>query len=273
MERLCIFAHYDKDNIVDDYVIYYLQELKKFFNTIIFVSDSNLPDSEKNKVSNLCNYIKAEHHGEYDWGSYKYGYIIAKEKGLLSSAAELLLCNDSVYGPVCSLEPFFNKMTNDSCDFWGMFENKDGINKGTKENHLQSWFLLLKKDVFNSEIFDNFILSVRKFQDKNELINQFEVGFTQKMSSQFEYKALYTSEKGNAVTQAAPILLKKGFPFIKTVVLKKYFITLCNLTKKQQNLYYKHSKRISSLPFINKLIKTVFWKLKMRKIKISFPLQ
>ena len=41
MKRLCIFAHYDKDNLIDDYVIYYLRELKKSFNKIIFVSDSD----------------------------------------------------------------------------------------------------------------------------------------------------------------------------------------------------------------------------------------
>ena len=34
MKRLCIFAHYDKDNLIDDYVIYYLRELKKSFNKI-----------------------------------------------------------------------------------------------------------------------------------------------------------------------------------------------------------------------------------------------
>ena len=269
MNRLCIFAHYDKDNIVDDYVVFYLKELKKIFNTIIFVSDSNLSDVEKNKISNYCEYIRAEHHGEYDWGSYKYGYIIAKGNGLLASVDELLLCNDSVYGPVFPLEPFFNKMTADSCDFWGMFENKDSIYKGEKESHLQSWFLLLKKNVFNSALFNDFILSVRSFEDKNELINQFEIGFTQKMSSMFKYKALYTSEKGNAVTQAAPILLKKGFPFIKTVVLKKYIMQLRYLNKEQKKLFLKHSKRVSSLHFIKKIIKTVFWKSKMKKIKVN----
>ena len=42
MKRLAIFAHYDKDNIIDDYVIYYLKELKKSFETIIFVSYTDL---------------------------------------------------------------------------------------------------------------------------------------------------------------------------------------------------------------------------------------
>ena len=29
MKRLCVFAHWDRDNIIDDYVIYYLKALKE----------------------------------------------------------------------------------------------------------------------------------------------------------------------------------------------------------------------------------------------------
>ncbi|MFM7702988.1 MAG: sugar nucleotide-binding protein, partial [Alphaproteobacteria bacterium] len=34
-----IFAHYDKDQIIDDYVIFYLENLRKISDYIIFVSD------------------------------------------------------------------------------------------------------------------------------------------------------------------------------------------------------------------------------------------
>ena len=30
MKRVCVFAHWDKDNIIDDYVIYYLKALKYY---------------------------------------------------------------------------------------------------------------------------------------------------------------------------------------------------------------------------------------------------
>ena len=29
MKRVAVFAHYDKDSIIDDYVIYYVENLKK----------------------------------------------------------------------------------------------------------------------------------------------------------------------------------------------------------------------------------------------------
>ena len=265
MNRVCIFAHYDKDNIIDDYVIYYLNALKKDFNKIIFVSDSDLPEKETEKLSSLCDYVQAYHHGEYDWGSYKFGYIIAKQNNWLFDADELLLCNDSVYGPVFSLEPIFHKMSHDDCDFWGIFENKYGLSVNVMEPHIQSWFILLKKNVLTSNLFDNFISSVRHLENKNDIIQEYEIGFTQKMSRYYKYKALYTSSKGNAVNCATTKLLEQGFPFIKTVVIRKYILNFKYVPKELVKLIKNHAKRIGSKPFMTKILKTLFWKRKMRK--------
>ena len=36
MKRICVFAHWDKDNTIDDYVVYYLNALKEICEKIIF---------------------------------------------------------------------------------------------------------------------------------------------------------------------------------------------------------------------------------------------
>ena len=69
-----VFAHYDKYNSIQEYVLYYLKELRKVADTIIFVSDSNLPESEISKVQPLVKLVIATPHGEYDFGSYKRGF-------------------------------------------------------------------------------------------------------------------------------------------------------------------------------------------------------
>ena len=38
MHRAVVFAHYDKYNSIQEYVLYYLKELRKVADTIIFVS-------------------------------------------------------------------------------------------------------------------------------------------------------------------------------------------------------------------------------------------
>jgi lipopolysaccharide biosynthesis protein len=57
MKRIIIFAHFDKQNIIDPYVIDYLKELKKY-SEIIFVSDGDLAKSEIYKIKkSFTNYL------------------------------------------------------------------------------------------------------------------------------------------------------------------------------------------------------------------------
>ena len=49
MNRTVVFAHYDKDSVIDDYVIYYLKALKEIAQNIVFVSCGSLSEYEKNK--------------------------------------------------------------------------------------------------------------------------------------------------------------------------------------------------------------------------------
>ena len=98
MKILAVFAGYDKDNIIDDYVVYYIKELKKIAD-IIYVSDCNMLDNELNKISEHCIHLINGHHGEYDFGSYKRGYLYAKENNILQNYNKIIFCNDSCYGP------------------------------------------------------------------------------------------------------------------------------------------------------------------------------
>ena len=48
MKMLAIFSSFDKDNIIDDYVVYYLKELSKFAD-IIFVADNYISKFQLDK--------------------------------------------------------------------------------------------------------------------------------------------------------------------------------------------------------------------------------
>lgn len=99
MKRLILFAGYDKDGILDEYVLFYLKELHKFAD-IIYVADCEMATSELSKITPYTIHAIAQRHGEYDFGSYKRAFIYAKENKLLQGYDELFLCNDSVYAPM-----------------------------------------------------------------------------------------------------------------------------------------------------------------------------
>lgn len=233
MNRLCVFAHWDKDNIIDDYVVYYLQKLSSVCTTIIFVSDC--PELENLEVlDGIVDFSLIKKHGEYDFGSYKRGFLFANEKGIIFD--ELLFANDSCYGPFYSLENIFTKMDKKKCDYWGLTQNSYGVEKrGNIEvaiwsPHIQSYFLNFKKQVFESNIFNKFINSIKREDNKNIIITKYEVGLSKLLQNNGFKGSVYINKyhhTENCLSIKWKRLIKwHKFPFIKTSVIKNgLFVT------------------------------------------------
>lgn len=132
MKRTAVFAHYDKNNLIQNYVVYYLSELKKCAEKIIFVSDSDVLPEELKKIEGIVEQSIIGRHGEYDFGSYKRGFLYAKENNLLTACEELILANDSCYAPLFPFEEMFSAMSKKPLDFWGATSSDSGIKKRMK---------------------------------------------------------------------------------------------------------------------------------------------
>lgn len=171
-QRVAVFASFFQNGKIPDYVIYYLKELRKITDCIVFIADCPVYKSELEKLDGLVYYAKFERHQEYDFGSYKRGYLYLKDNLLLNQATELIFCNDSCFGPMHSFSLVFDEMTQKICDFWGITENCIPI------NHLQSYFLVFKKNVFSHQVFDSFIHSITYQKNKKDIVEKYEYGLS-----------------------------------------------------------------------------------------------
>lgn len=280
MKRLAIFAGYDKDNIIDDYVVYYIKELKKIAD-IIYVADCDMLENELTKISEYCIYLINGRHGEYDFGSYKRGYLYAKENNILQNYDYLILCNDSCYGPFFNFQEIVQNMENKNTDVWGMFNCfKDKEN----DEHLQSYFLSLKSKVYLSEYFYNFISNIKKENDKWEVVKKYEIGLGNLLKKENVSVASFLDsniKENEADNNNVPFFnttqaIKCGFPFFKITVFKelvfcKLYIhdlkTIFNLIESTYNinLIVNHLNRIIE----NKeIIKYLFPRFKIRTISV-----
>lgn len=223
MKRAVVFAHYDKDNIIDDYVIYYLKSLKQISQYIILVSCCELSEIEKSKLDGICNFVIAEKHEEYDFGSYKRGFFHIYN--LEQEFEELVFVNDSCYGPIDSLVPVFDKMGAVNCDFWGMTLNKFGFKKQSnkyvqaKSLHLQSYFLVFKQNVFTDKEFIEFIKSIKHEENKKDIILNYELGLTKtlvKKGFKLEsYVKNYFYVNNSAILKWRQLLTNCDMPLLK----------------------------------------------------------
>ena len=215
---IAIFAHYDKHDIVDDYVLYYLENLKLIANKIIFVSDNNLPEIEQNKLKNLCHIIIAQKHGEYDFGSYKRGLEEAYK--LSDEFDSIIIANDSCYGPLKPLDNIFKSMEYSDCDFWGLTVNQEQYLP-----HLQSYFLVFNNKIINSDVFKSFFRNVKHEDNKQNIIENYEIALTSEFVNQgFKMDSFIKKifeDNPTIHVESSDFLIKNNFPFFKVSLVKK----------------------------------------------------
>lgn len=224
MKRAVVFAHYDKDELVDDYVIYYLKSLKETAQNIIFVSCGNLSDVEKSKLDGIVSHIIAEHHEEYDFGSYKRGFFYLKENNLLENIDELVLANDSCFGPFYPFTEIFTEMEKKDCDFWGITKNNFGYRKVpnhffVRRPHIQSYFIVLKNNTFKSDDFTNFMKSIKPENSKCVVVSNYEIGLSEmlvEMGFRYDvYIDAYERINNMTIYKWRQLILKYKMPFMK----------------------------------------------------------
>lgn len=255
MKRLAIFAFYNGKGLINDYVVTYLEYLKEVSDSIIFVADNEPNIKELSKIYPLVSHIESYHHGEYDFGSYKIGFNYAKEHYLLDYVDEIILCNDSCFC-VDSLKPAFDKMDTKSCDFWSMTASNE------YELHLQSFFLVVKKNLFSSELFSNYLNNVKHLDNFLEIVKTYEIP----LKKTFEQKGY----KGNSFIKAPekfnptffPIkCMKAKMPLVKRKIFTEIYACKESLLEVILYLKIKHNakyKNILNYFNVNSLIPTCF---------------
>ena len=201
MNRAIVFVHYDRDNMVDAYVYHYLKELQKNASYLVFVSTAKLTEDDTESLSDYCSKVIVRENIGYDFMSYKIGLASFDHQGY----DELVICNDSVYGPLYPLNNVFDSMDDDSCDFWGITDNTDF------SYHLQSYFIVFKKNVIQSSSFKSFWEQVKVLHNKDDIIQQYEIGLTKTLLANGLSSSIYTKFNPTNM-QKITIFLKKFTP-------------------------------------------------------------
>jgi len=123
--RAAIVFFFDKDGIVDDYFIYWLQCIKAVSAFVLVVVNGKITPDGRDKCEAIANEVITRENIGYDGWAYKtaiehigYDRIIEYD--------ELLLTNYTLYGPFTSLQNVFDAMQTSECDFWGMFRLQKG---------------------------------------------------------------------------------------------------------------------------------------------------
>ena len=243
-KRLFLFAGYDKQGIIDDTLIHYLTALSAL-GDIVLIMDCEVQDSQKlDQIKNLLH-TEFKHHGEYDFGSYKRGYMWAYDKKILGEYDWVYLVNDSVYGPLFDLAPALEKLESAGTDLTGMTSFFDKF----VPKHVQSWFVGLSKKIASSPMIYDFMQSVKARSKKIEVICKYEVGLSRTILQHgFEMFVLYEQQDYlcHTVYEDPKTILENFIPFVKKRALRNLemdTLLLPYTTDAFNDMIFAHAKR------------------------------
>lgn len=124
--RLAVYLFYDKDGIVDEYVPFYLSGLRLVVSRIVVVCNGKLSKEGRMRLKSVADYVFCRENIGYDSWAYRSALEFIGWKDLLNYD-ELILTNNTIFGPIYPFSKMFNKMEKSGSDFWGIqrrFEDK-----------------------------------------------------------------------------------------------------------------------------------------------------
>ena len=190
IKRCGIFLFFDKDGIVDDYIVYMLKELKKQMDHLLVVCNGFVSTEGMERFDNVADDVLYRANLGLDVGGYREGlfYLGFKE---LEKYDELVMFNYTFIGPLNSFDPMFEEMNHRDVDFWGITKHHmmdktqnpvAGIRYGYMPEHLQSHFFALRSSLFLSYQYKDFMINMINPKNYNESICGYEVIFTKYFS-------------------------------------------------------------------------------------------
>ena len=228
--RLAVYCFYDRDGIVDDYVLYFLKELRRTASRICCVVNGKLCESGRKALEGSADEVLCRENEGLDAGAF--AFFVNSHSEEIRKYDELIFCNNSFFGPLYPLENVFCEMDGRKRknDFWGMTIHpryECVIHKSQKlgyvNEHVQSYFMVFTRQVSNSPVFLNFFRELPPIHSFYEAVCLFELELTRVLSEAgFSYGSLSDHEgfpQPNSTILYPDILIReKKFPFIKRKV-------------------------------------------------------
>ncbi len=247
--RVALVAHYDKDGHIDESLIELCKHFKKLGYKVVICSHAkpNMQNHTQGFLQDYQNFADAIIYRDcdgYDFTSWKAAFAFFPS---LWQCTELLLTNDSYFGPInfakheASFAPIYAHMKKFTCDFWGISLSWQRV------AHIQSYFIVLKKNIIQSQTLKDFFAAVPLSSNRGIAIAQ-ELSFSLWLSLHgFKAAAfcfpLAACNRGvhniNPTLHGHEILLAKGLAFIKREAVRSPhgFATILN------NLKYKNFEK------------------------------
>ncbi|MGN0973048.1 MAG: rhamnan synthesis F family protein [Aristaeellaceae bacterium] len=184
VKRLGIFTFYEKDGVVDGYVLYFLEHLVKLTERLVIVVNGKLSTDGRKALQKITGEIVLRDNTGFDaWGVREGLMHVGLKK--VAGYDELIVANDTNFGPVLPLEDMVNTMAARKVDFWGISSHAGFESDpfqcnpyGFVPEHVQSYFYAVRRSLLGSEVFRRFWTELPALPDYNHAVGLYETVMT-----------------------------------------------------------------------------------------------
>ncbi|MBO7508698.1 MAG: hypothetical protein J6T57_00250 [Alphaproteobacteria bacterium] len=218
MNRLFLFAAYNKNDKISKTLLDYLELISKL-GDIILCFDSDVSKAELKKLGNISHilHVSGVRHGEYDFGSYKRAYQYAASNKLLAKYEYIYLVNDSVY---CLNLPEYllTDLEQTKNDLLGMVKYADA----QTPEYMQSWFLGITSRVATADFMAEFMNNITRQTNKNDIVLKYEIMFSRIIVNHgFKMSATIPWAHDTTIVYKNPYSVLNGnVPFVKKKAIR-----------------------------------------------------
>lgn len=184
IKRLVIYFFYDADGIVDRYVPYMLEDLKKNCSEIFVVCNGKLTPEGRDVFTEITPNILVRENKGFDVWAYK---VALEQYGWdeLEKYDEVILMNFTMYGPLYPFSEMFEEMDKRDVDFWGItkhhgfpFDPFGTIPCGYIPEHIQSSFICIRNAMLSSIEFHKYWNDMPAVNSYGDAVGKHEAIFT-----------------------------------------------------------------------------------------------
>ncbi len=241
--RLGIFNCYDPDGIIDDYIPFLLNDFKENISRLIIVVNGRLTPEGREKLELITPDVFVRENSGFDFGAWRYILIEYLGWNALLDYDELVLLNDSCFGPLYPFSQVFAAMT-EKTDFWGLIKHGEIKTAnpfnicpyGYLPEHLQSSFLVISKRMLHSREFYDYWDRLPLAQSYEEAVAKNECVFTKHFADLgFSYSAFIDTADMDGISPTAHAffspgqLLLRGMPVLKAKAFAQSLDDLLNV--------------------------------------------
>jgi rhamnosyltransferase len=186
MDRLGIFFFYEKNGYVDDFLIYYLNDLVKNLKDLIVVCNGKLDAEGRAKFARFTDHIIVRENKGLDVWAYKTALdSLGWEK--LCTYDEIVMTNSTLMGPVRPLREMFDAMAQQKdLDFWGLSMHHGASGNPFKGKHIydylpahiQSHFIVYRKRFVKTQDLQNYWNTMPMIRGYTDSVERYESAFT-----------------------------------------------------------------------------------------------